>query len=163
MRFYPDTLPPFPNEPTTDRFRICRISAAVGEGVITLSRFKPGDTVFSFTGFLTTEITQYSLQIRRGMHLHDPFFMGKVLHSCDPNTSCNMRTRTFTALKPILPGDLITMDYAETEEVLYKPFPCSCGAADCRGFVTGKRQVGISLEDGIPIELIKGPLLSKAP
>jgi hypothetical protein len=33
------------------------------------------------------------------------------------------------------------MDYAETEDVLFKQFPCSCAAPNCRGWITGRREV----------------------
>lgn len=139
-RFYPSCLPEFENEPTTDRFEIRYVDDGIGQGVVTLVPFEPGEIVFRFTGFLSTEITQFSLQIRESLHLHDPYFMGKILHSCDPNTVCDMEKRTFTATKHIEPGSFVTMDYAQTEDYLFKSFPCSCGAANCRGYVTGRLQ-----------------------
>lgn len=141
MRFYPDTLPAFTNEPTRERFSIDQIADSVGEGVVSHVSFQTGEIVFAFTGFFSTEITQFSLQVREGLHLHDPYFMGKVLHSCDPNTSCDMIRRVFVALKPIMPGDFITMDYAETEDYLFRTFPCECGAPNCRGIVKGRKEV----------------------
>lgn len=139
-RFYPNCLPEFENEPTTDRFEIRYVDDGVGQGVVTLVPFEAGEIVFRFTGFLSTEITQFSLQIHESLHLHDPYFMGKVLHSCDPNTVCDMEKRTFTATKRIEAGAFVTMDYAQTEDYLFKSFPCSCGAANCRGYVTGRLQ-----------------------
>ena len=142
-RFYPDALPPFPGEPSPDKFIIRRVSTRVGEGVCSLVRFREGDVLFSFSGFLVPEITQYSLQITSEVHIHDPYFMGKVLHSCQPNSFCDIQRRIFVAVAPIAPGDLITMDYAQTEDRLYKPFHCSCGAADCRGFVVGREEMAV--------------------
>lgn len=140
MRFYPDALPSYTNEPTRDRFDIRFIGDGVGEGVVSLASFKEGDLIFVFTGFLLNEITQFTLQVNSAgdLHLHDPYFMGKVLHSCDPNASVDMSARTFRAVRDIAPGDFITMDYAQTEDRLFKPFQCGCGAANCRGFVTGR-------------------------
>jgi hypothetical protein len=139
-RFYPDTLPAFENEPTRERFDIVRVGDSVGEGVATLVAFNEGDVIFNFTGFFSTEITQFSLQVHDGLHLHDPYFMGKVLHSCDANAYCDMEKRHFVALRPIEAGEFITMDYAQTEDYLFKTFPCSCGAENCRGYVTGRKQ-----------------------
>jgi hypothetical protein len=140
MRFYPEAMPAFRHEPTRTHFDIIRVGDGVGEGVITHTSFEPGQTVFAFTGFFSEEITQFSLQVRDGLHLHDPFFMGKVLHSCDPNAHCDMERRVFVALKPIRPGDFITMDYAQTEEVLFRMFECACGSERCRGIVKGSKQ-----------------------
>lgn len=136
-RFYPEIFPAFEYEPTTDKFVIQRISDGVGEGVVALVDFEPGDIVFRFTGVFSAEITQFTLQVTEELHLHDPIFMGKILHSCDANCTVDMQTRTFTAVKPIKAGDFVTMDYAETEARLYRNFECACGADRCRGFVTG--------------------------
>jgi hypothetical protein len=140
MRFYPAELPPFKNEPTRDRFTIAQVGDSVGEGVKTFVSFEAGDIVFEFTGFFTHLITLFSLQVEDGLHLHDPYFMGKILHCCDPNTKVDMKARTFTATRHIEAGEFITMDYASTEEVLYRTFECSCGAENCRGVVKGSKQ-----------------------
>lgn len=137
MRFYPDFIPPFAHEPTTDRFEIRFIGDGVGQGVVALASFEPGDIIFRFTGTFSNEITQFTLQVTEDLHLHDPFFMGKILHSCDPNAHVDMATRTFTAVRAIRPGDFVTMDYAQTEARLFKPFQCACGSANCRGWVQG--------------------------
>jgi hypothetical protein len=137
MRFYPDFVPPFDNEPTKERFEIRHIGDGVGEGVVSLVDFEPGEVIFHFTGIFSSQITQFTLQVADGLHLHDPFFMGKILHSCDANSSVDMQARTFTAVKRIKAGEFVTMDYAQTEARLFKDFDCSCGAANCRGHVTG--------------------------
>lgn len=138
MRFYPDFMPPFEYEPTSDRFAIQAVDGGRGQGVVALVPFQPGDIVFRFTGFFSSEITQFSLQYVPGLHLHDPFFMGKVLHSCSPNTWCDMTTRTYTAVRAIAPGECVTMDYEQTEDVLYRAFHCSCGAPNCRDLIQGR-------------------------
>ena len=137
-RFYPESLPQFMLEPQESHFAIQQIGHEVGEGVVACVPFVKGQVLFGFTGFLINEITQYSLKISDGLHLHDPFFMGKVLHSCDPNTHCDMNERVFIALRDIQPGDIVTMDYMQTESELFKSFPCRCGAACCRGWVGQK-------------------------
>jgi hypothetical protein len=143
-RFYPSSLPGFEHEPKSNKFAIKTIGDGVGEGVVTLVPFEPGEIVFAFTGFLVDQISQFTLQYADGLHLHDPYFMGKVLHCCEPNTYCDMRRRLFIATTPINSGNLITMDYAQTEEVLFKSFFCSCGAERCRGYITGRSEVVLS-------------------
>ena len=136
-RFYPDFYPRFTYEPTKERFRIIQ-TQDVGEGIISLASFQPGEIVFKFAGVLLSEVTLFTLQLKPGNHLHDPFFMGKVLHSCDPNMSCDMETQTFTAIKPIRKGDYLTMDYETTEDVLFRSFECQCGAPNCKKLIKGK-------------------------
>lgn len=144
-RFYPKSVPSFPYEPSPEDFQIVRIGDSMGQGVVTRKAFKKGEIVCAFSGYVVDVITQFSLQISPKRHLHDPHFMGKVLHSCDPNLDCDMRRRLFIARRDIFPGEIITMDYAQTEDYLYKPFTCSCGAADCRGIIVGKREVAPSI------------------
>ncbi|GAB4520724.1 MAG: hypothetical protein OHK0046_31340 [Anaerolineae bacterium] len=136
-RFYPEFFPAFEYEPTTDNFAIQRVSDGVGEGVVALVDFEPGSIVFRFTGIFSADITQFTLRVTDELHLHDPIFMGKILHSCDANCDVNMQTRTFTAKRHIKAGEFVTMDYAQTEAHLYRNFECCCGASNCRGFVTG--------------------------
>lgn len=140
-RFYPAQLPVFSGEPTRDRFEIRLINDGVGEGVVSLTAFQPGELVFRATGFFSNEVTLFSLQITPTLHLHDPYFYGKLLHSCDPNTYVDVNTRAFIALKPIAPGDFITLDYARSEDYLFRTFPCHCGAVNCRGVVAGNKQL----------------------
>lgn len=139
-RFYPDAVPLFKYEPSCDDFEIRRISDTIGQGVIALKPFRKGEIVAAFTGFLTDTITQFTLQLNRRSHIHDPYFMGKILHSCDPNMVCDIKKRIFIALKDITAGEPVTIDYAHTEVILFKPFHCSCGSANCRGYVTGALQ-----------------------
>lgn len=136
-RFYPDFFPTFDYEPTRDRFEIRHIGDGVGEGVVALVDFNPGDIVFRFTGAFSSDVTLFTLRVNDNLHLHDPLFMGKILHSCDPNCSVDMQTRTFTAVRPIRAGEFVTMDYAQTEARLYRNFECACGAPNCRGYVMG--------------------------
>lgn len=137
-RFYPASISPFPNEPLHSNFNIIN-SPAFGEGIIALTTFKSGNIVFSFTGDIVKDIMLYTLQIKPGMHIYDPFAMGKILHSCDPNLLCDMQALSFFALKDIEIGDYLTMDYETTEDTLFRPFVCQCGSAKCRGTIKGKK------------------------
>jgi hypothetical protein len=48
---------------------------------------------------------------------------------------------TIVALKDIRANNFLYMDYAETEDILFKQFPCSCGSSNCRGWVTGRKEM----------------------
>lgn len=142
QRFYPEQLPAFANEPTRDRFEIRQVGL-MGEGVVSLVDFEPGEIVFTATGFFSPAVTLFSLQITPELHLHDPYFYGKLLHSCDPNTYVDVATRTFWSRKPIKAGDFVTLDYAMSEDYLFRTFPCHCGAENCRGVVAGAKQLAM--------------------
>jgi hypothetical protein len=137
-RIYPDHLPEIPDEPHAEDFRVVQVDENRGLGVLVLRAFKAGDVLFRMNGVLTEEMTLHSLQMDDRWHLDDPDFAGRVSHCCDPNSRLDPTTRLFTALKDIEAGDLLTMDYDETEDVLFRGFNCSCGAESCRGYIAGR-------------------------
>ncbi len=138
MRFYPNDIPPFEHEPSMEDFSIEWIDERRGEGIRALKSFSIGEIVFAFQGIPNPTTTQYSLQISPTQHIHDPFFMGKTLHHCDPNCEVNMQEQYLYAIKPIHPGDLVTIDYEKTEDVLFKEFDCYCDAKHCRLRIVGR-------------------------
>ncbi|MCB1049279.1 MAG: SET domain-containing protein-lysine N-methyltransferase [Acidobacteria bacterium] len=137
LRFYAGLCEAYPYEPTRDRFQVVQTQGQ-GEGLISLVPFQPGEIVFVFHGEILPYQLLSTLQVQPGTYVSDPYVMGKVLHACDPNMSCEIEKRLFRALKPIQPGDFLTMDYETTEDELYQPFYCSCSASDCRGWVRGR-------------------------
>lgn len=136
-RYYESLYPAFEGEPLKSDIGLIS-NDRVGEGIIARRHFKVGELVFKFKGERVSELNLYTLEHPDGYHLYDPLVMGKALHSCDPNTHCDMRAQTFTAIKPIEVGDYLTMDYDTTESVLFRPFECSCGSKNCRGLIAGR-------------------------
>ncbi|GAC1396216.1 MAG: hypothetical protein NVSMB63_16650 [Sediminibacterium sp.] len=57
-------------------------------------------------------------------------------HSCQPNTTYD--GLDVVAIRPIKKGEELTLDYASFLDEQMEPFQCHCGAADCRGLITGK-------------------------
>jgi hypothetical protein len=137
-RFYPSHIEEHPNEPTPDKFTIV-YHPDFGEGVKTKVFFNKGELVFRFDGHLLHHQTLYTLQKNIREFIEDPYFTGKILHSCDPNTTVDMEQQIFWASKDIHPGHYLTMDYESTEDLLFNSFDCQCGSDKCRGFITGKR------------------------
>lgn len=137
-RFYPDHLPVVPNEACWDDFRVIDVDGKRGQGVLVLREFSEGNVLFRMNGTLSSEMTLYSLQMGPGSHLDDPYFAGKVLHSCEPNSWLDVETRLFFATRDIRAGELLTMDYDETEDVLFRSFHCCCGSTKCRGVIAGR-------------------------
>jgi hypothetical protein len=136
-RFYPDNIPRHENEPTREKFEICA-DTDYGEGVIAKVAFRPGEILFHFQGRLLNYQSLFTLQKRPGLYIEDPYCMGKILHSCDPNAYVDMDTQIFKARRPIKPGEYITMDYETTEDQLFRSFDCKCGADNCRGYICGR-------------------------
>ena len=57
-------------------------------------------------------------------------------HSCEPNLGIRGEI-TFVALRDIQAGEELTHDWAMTDDDDYS-LPCRCGAANCRGTLTGQ-------------------------
>ena len=127
-RFYPDHFPVVPNEARWEDFRVLDVDGERGQGVLVLRDFSQGSVLFRMNGTLTTEMTLHSLQMAPGLHLDDPYFAGKVLHSCEPNSWLDVETRIYFATRDIAAGELLTMDYDETEDILFRAFDCCCGS-----------------------------------
>ncbi|WP_242319033.1 hypothetical protein [Bacillus cereus group sp. BfR-BA-01349] len=109
-RFYPKEVSIFDNEPSTEKF----------------------------AGKVQYHQTLYTLQLKTGVYIEDPYFMGKVLHSCEPNSIVNMETQEFYVIRDINVGDYITIDYLKTEDVLFQSFQCACGTSVCKGYIAGR-------------------------
>ena len=124
--------------PRSSDFSVVFKDSSTGLGVITFRSFKKGEVIAKMAGEVVEDIRQHTLQISSTEHLFDPHFSGYFLHSCAPNISLNMKTMTVTALTDIPEGAYLYMDYAETEDHLFKQFPCSCGADTCRGWIGGR-------------------------
>lgn len=126
--------------PTTDRFAIASVNGKVGKGVKAKIRFERGTRLARFTGILSNVVFQHTLQVSPDTHLHDPYFVGLFLHSCAPNCVLDMQRLEIWSLADIEPGGLLTIDYAVTEDSLFKQFPCKCGSSGCRRWITGRRE-----------------------
>lgn len=135
---YPEHYGNNPMFPKTSDFKVIKKDDAAGYGVMTYKKFRKGELIAEIAGEIITDIRQHSLQIETGKHLYDTYFTGYLLHSCDPNVFLDMQNMKLVAIKDIKANDYLYMDYASTEDVLYKQFPCSCNAKNCRGWITGK-------------------------
>lgn len=126
--------------PRKKDFEVVVKDEMVGLGVISRRAFAKGEIVAALSGDIIQDIRQHSLQIEPGVHLYDIYFSGYFLHSCSPNVELDMKGLLVYAVKDIREGDYLYMDYAQTEDVLFKQFPCCCGAENCRGWITGRKE-----------------------
>jgi hypothetical protein len=138
---YPARFGNDPLFPQSTDFSVVFKDEMTGLGVVSYRAFRAGEVIAKMAGEVVEDIRQHTLQISPAEHLFDPHFSGYFLHACEPNISLNMETMLVTALKDIHVGDYLYMDYAETEDYLFKQFPCSCGAASCRGWIGGRLDI----------------------
>ena len=113
-----------------------------GDAVLATRSFTAGDTVM--VGFLIGALTgndSHATQIGPDRWARHGGLGPKVNHSCDPN--CGVRLNEgqafdFVARRSIDAGHEVTFDYAMRNFTIdHFPAVCLCGAARCRGSVTG--------------------------
>jgi hypothetical protein len=99
----------------------------------------PAETVLDrFAGMVCPEVSQHSLQVCPGLHISATRFIGFLSHGCAPNCRLDMDRFELVTLRPVTAGELLTIDYAATEDVLHAQFACHCGADGCRKWITGR-------------------------
>jgi hypothetical protein len=113
-----------------------------GDGVMATRPFAAGETVM--VGFLVGALTgndAHATQVGPDRWARHGGLGPMVNHSCDPNCGVRLndgRAYDFVARRAIGAGQELTFDYA-TRNYTIEHFPsvCRCGAARCRGSVTG--------------------------
>lgn len=123
-----------------EALEVCDTDSEYGLGVRTLVARRKGEVIHRFTGVITPELKQHTLQVSPGQHISETKVIGFLSHSCEPDCRLDMARSELVALRDIRAGDLLTIDYAETEDVLYRQFACHCGAAACRRWITGRTE-----------------------
>jgi hypothetical protein len=88
---------------------------------------------------LPIEIRRHTVQIEEELYLasigaDDP--PDYINHSCEPNAGLDGQI-AIIALRCIMPGEEVTIDYAMCDGSPYDEFDCACGSSLCRGKVTG--------------------------
>lgn len=124
---------------SAEKLKVCNVEG-VGLGVRSLAAFSKGDILDQFTGKISSRIKQHSLQVDEGQHISGTQFIGYLTHSCDPNAWLDMTKFELVARRPIRRGEVITIDYAETEDRLFVQFACVCGSTNCRHWITGRKE-----------------------
>jgi hypothetical protein len=128
--------------PEEEGVELRRTADGKGDGVMATRPFAVGETVM--VGFLVGGLTgndSHATQVGPGRWALHGGLGPKVNHSCDPN--CGVRLNDgqafdFVARQPIGAGQELTFDYAMRNFTIdHFPAVCLCGAAGCRGSVTG--------------------------
>lgn len=138
-------------ESTAYLTEICEVrnrDVAGGYAVFARSVIEPGELVGVWSGrivaadaldTLPEAIRHHTVQIEEDLFLastsenEPPDFIN---HACEPNAGLDGQI-AIVALRRILPGEEVTIDYAMCDGSPYDEFECACGSALCRGKVTG--------------------------
>jgi uncharacterized protein len=128
--------------PEEEGVELRRAADGKGDGVMATRPFAVGETVM--VGFLVGGLRgndSHATQVGPGRWALHGGLGPMVNHSCDPN--CGVRLNDgqafdFVARQPIGAGQELTFDYAMRNFTIdHFPAVCLCGAAGCRGSVTG--------------------------
>jgi len=154
MAVSPDSVPSMPFAKDVDVQRAgyeLRVTKNKGEGVYATRSFVPGETVL--VGFIVAEVAgNHSHATQVGLHrfVQHGGLNSKLNHSCDPN--CGVRLNSagandFVARTHIKVGDELTFDYAMRNYTIeHFPKVCMCGAQQCRGSITGYKDLPASFK-----------------
>jgi hypothetical protein len=85
------------------------------------------------------DFNQRILQIDEALYLETPEALEPTdcfNHSCEPNLGFSGQVGLIT-MREIEAGEEVTFDYAMCDGTPYDEFKCFCGAANCRGKVSG--------------------------
>jgi SET domain-containing protein len=122
-----------------------------GRGLFATGQFHAGEIVCVKGGYIFDRATlaeiapvlgPAEIQIAEGLFIgprHAEEREGAMIlsnHSCDPNIGVQGQI-VFVALRNIAIGEELTHDWATTDDDDYS-MTCRCGAAACRGVITGK-------------------------
>ncbi len=107
-------------------------------GIRALADFAAGAVIHRFAGEIVDEIGQHTLQISETQHISGTSIIGYLSHGCMPNCRLDMTRFELVAISDIAAGEALTIDYALTEDRLYRQFACHCGAERCRHWISGR-------------------------
>lgn len=126
--------------PSCADFEVIHDEHGTPSGVAALRDFRRASRMCRVSGQLLPYRCRQTLQMLEGIHVYDPRFCGVLEHACDPNAFLDMSELWLWAVRDILGGERLTIDYAATEDKLLKQFACDCGSARCRGWITGNNE-----------------------
>lgn len=122
----------------------------LGKSVYATQALKPRQVILRGRGTRVPYRTRHSFQVDHDMHVVVPTAIQLINHSCEPNCGLWIPRGTEVlevhALEPLEPGQELSLDYASFEqEIRFMPGACLCGAAGCRGRITGYAELPFEL------------------
>jgi len=128
-----------------------RASPIQGRGLFASEPIARGEVVAVKGGHVFSRATLERVQERLGpaeIQIGEDLFIGPLTeeeregcmifinHSCDPNVGVSGQV-VFVAMRDVAAGEELTHDWAMTDDDPGR-LDCRCGAASCRGIVTGQ-------------------------
>ena len=121
-----------------EAIEVVHLDDARGLGIRARQGFAAGEIIHRFAGVVGETLCQHSLQVDANRHIGGTRYIGYLSHGCDPSGRLDMAAFTLVALRDIAAGDIVTIDYADTEDRLHRQFACRCRSPRCRGWIVGR-------------------------
>ena len=131
-------------------YKLSRSPDDKGDGVYATQRFHENEVVMigSIQEDNVEQNHSHASQMGEFHHALHAGLISKVNHSCCPNCGIKVNetgAHDFVAMKTIEIGDEITFDYAmRNYRIEYFPKDCCCGSENCRGSITGWKDLSES-------------------
>jgi cyanophycin synthetase len=122
----------------------------LGKGIFARRSFAEGEPILRGWGEPAARRVRESIQVGADLHIVPRPPLVYLNHCCEPNcgvliSRCEEQIEV-RALRPIEPGEELTVDYATFEsEIAGHDGRCQCGAPSCRGRITGYKDLPASL------------------
>ena len=122
----------------------------LGRGLFARRRFRPQQVIGVVRGQVIDDpgySSDYCIELNEGRGLEPAAPFRYLNHSCEPNCElffwepeepAPLDRLWLQALRPIEPGEELTIDYAWPADAA---IPCGCGAADCRGWIVAAEEL----------------------
>jgi len=104
----------------------------------------PAGAIFAKITTATPSTKAYSsVQISESAHIELNSDLVYINHSCDPNLVFDMARFEVRVVKDkeLRKGDSLTFWYPSSEWDMAQPFDCTCGSKDCRGVISGAKDM----------------------
>jgi SET domain-containing protein len=138
-----------------------------GRGVFARKRFSPGDPIAPYAPKQTRIAVDHpeaethamtKLTLLSGEHVivPDTSVPGGWLsnHSCEPNAILLATSGRIACVRPIAPGEEVTIFYGWVTINDARRDPCLCGSSRCRGFIN----FDLTTDDAGNVEIIDGAI-----
>jgi hypothetical protein len=136
---------------TTAESLILKPSTIAGRGIHAAFGFGQREEICTLTGSVLldspSESDPNSIGIARGVWIDPEFPLVFINHSCEPNSAFTGE-RTLVALRPIAPGEEVTMDYSTSEADVDWSMNCACGSTACRSTL---RSIQVAFADATEV------------
>jgi hypothetical protein len=126
--------------PSSEHFQVMHATAGTPAGVKTRKNLDGRVRIAKVSGYAVSERRPHTVQLSARIHLYDSWFCGLLRHSCNPNVFFDTTYLELWTVQPIAAGTRLTLDYASTEDALFRQFACQCGELNCRGWITGGQE-----------------------